>query len=150
MPFFARTVKFLSTVLAKVVKSVPSDRLMVSAIVKALSLTMNVVYRHSKAMKSEFAPNPLETEFRQVCSRHPYLAEADPKDHSDQPQGSWIKAGLHSLLDFFTGSQTLNIVQRSHADGTVQWIVHDPDAKHPRIFDSEQAVRVWLEQRYYQ
>ena len=111
---------------------------------------MNVVYRRSKAMKSEFVPNPLETEFRQVCSRHQPLAGAEPKGYSDKPRSSWIKEWLHSLLNFLTGSQSLNIVQRSHADGTVQWIVHDSDAKHPRVFDSEQAVRVWLEQRYYQ
>ncbi len=101
-------------------------------------------------MKSEFVPNPLETEFRQVCSRHPHLTEADSKKYSDQPQGGWIKAWLHSLLNFLTGSQTLNIVKRSRPDGTVQWIVYDPNTEHPRFFDSEQAVRVWLEQRYYQ
>ena len=94
--------------------------------------------------------NALSAEFRQVCGRHQHLVEAGSKDNSDKPHGSWIKAWLYNLLNFLTGEQTLNIVQRSHADGTVQWIVHDLDAEYPRVFDSEQAVRVWLDERYYQ
>lgn len=113
-------------------------------------VTQNVVYRHRTAMKSDCTSNALNTEFRQLCSRYQHPVDAGSQDYSDKPHGSWIKAWLYNLLDFLTGEQTLTIVQRSYADGTIQWIVHDLDAEHLRIFDSEQAVRVWLDKRYYQ
>ncbi|MGB3295382.1 MAG: hypothetical protein WBB01_20560 [Phormidesmis sp.] len=101
-------------------------------------------------MKSEFTPVSLEAEFCQIVSRRQGCSNAEPKDCTDNRQVSWIRDWSGRLLDFLTGSQTLSIQQRSHSNGQVQWIVYDPAADFRRVFDSEAAVRVWLEKRYYQ
>ncbi len=58
----------------------------------------------------------------------------------------WAQA----LLDFFTGQQTLSIRKKQLKNKTIQWIVYDPHRDSRHVFDSEAAVRDWLEQRYYQ
>lgn len=55
---------------------------------------------------------------------------------------------LNFLLDFLTGKAEISIRQRQSLDGTMQWIVYDPDSNDRRVFYSEQAVRAWLEQRH--
>ncbi len=101
-------------------------------------------------MKSEFTPVSLESEFRQIVSRQRECSKPDQKDYLNQRQAGWMRRWSGWLLDFFTGSQRLSVRQRSLPNGTLQWIVYDPDAERSRVFDSEQAVRAWLEQRYYQ
>ncbi|MGB7085999.1 MAG: hypothetical protein WBD47_10625 [Phormidesmis sp.] len=51
-------------------------------------------------------------------------------------------------MNFFTGKQTLSIRRRSRSNGTTQWIVYDPHRNDRHVFDSEQAVRAWLETQY--
>ena len=101
-------------------------------------------------MKSEFTPVSLEAEFRQIVSCRQAKNNLDQETRSNKRQTSWIREWLGQVLDFLTGSGGLSIQQRSLPNGRIQWIVYDPDAKDSRTFDTEQAVRVWLEGRYYQ
>ncbi|MGI8934174.1 hypothetical protein [Leptolyngbya sp. BC1307] len=89
-------------------------------------------------MNSELTPGSLEAEFCQVV-RQGRLRSRQKRIRQ------WAKA----VIDFLTGQQTLSIRKQLSADGTVQWMVYDPDSGSRRLFNSEQAVRVWLEQRYY-
>ena len=89
-------------------------------------------------MNSELTPGNLEAEFCQVAHQS--------RLHSRQKRfREWTKA----VIDFLTGQQTLSIRKQLSADGTIQWRVYDPDSDSCRLFNSEQAVRVWLEQRYH-
>jgi hypothetical protein len=90
-------------------------------------------------MQSHFSPNQLEAEFHQLLRQR--------QKHS-QPKRGILQACAKLLLDFFTGQQTLSIRQQRR-NGAVQWIVYDPSADSRLVFTSEQAVRVWLEQRYH-
>jgi hypothetical protein len=112
----------------------------VTAILKAQSI-------QSTAMQSHFSPhtssNTLEGEFHQLIRQR--------CQHS-QPKRVILQTCAKLLLDFFTGQQTLSIRQRRR-NGMVQWVVYDPRANSRadshRVFTSEQALRVWLEQRYH-
>lgn len=64
-------------------------------------------------------------------------------------QNSWLKEGAIALLNFLTGQQTLSIRCKTLANGKTQWIAYDPTTHSHHVFDSQQAVRVWLEQRYH-
>ena len=101
-------------------------------------------------MKSEFTPVSLEVEFRQIVSYRQAGNNLNQETRSNKQQTHWIREWLDQLLNFLTGSQTLSIRQRSLPNGRIQWIVYDPDANTALTFDTEQAVRVWLEGRYYQ
>ncbi len=93
-------------------------------------------------MQSNFLSKPagsLEAEFRQV---------------SQQYQGIgclkvWLQQGSTALLNFLTGQQALSLRVKTLVDGKQQWTAYDPATDTRRVFDSRQAVRTWLEQRYY-
>ncbi|MEA5450497.1 hypothetical protein VB780_18090 [Leptolyngbya sp. CCNP1308] len=53
------------------------------------------------------------------------------------------------LLNFFTGTEELRIWQ-STRNGHQVWFAHDPITNRTRSFYSEQDVRQWLDNRYYE
>lgn len=90
----------------------------------------------SPAVSSAIYPAiSLEAEFRATLKR-------DRQGHK-QP-----KRWFHYLIEFLTGQSEPSIRKKQTADGSVQWIVYDPQSNQRSVFDSEQAVRVWLEQRH--
>lgn len=84
----------------------------------------------------------LETEFYQRLQQSPLLNEAQ----KPLPQ-KWFKHWATELLNYLTGTQTLSIRQKLCANGSAQWIAYDPNTNTRHVFSSEQAVRIWLEQR---
>ncbi|MEO1446691.1 MAG: hypothetical protein AAFV46_10730 [Cyanobacteria bacterium J06635_11] len=84
---------------------------------------------------------PLESEFHQVLSRYGLV----PKKRA-----GWLRRCGQLVLDFFTGTQTLSINKIASKNGPFEWRVYDPMSRTRHVFNSEQAVRTWLEQRYYQ
>ncbi|MFK8181807.1 MAG: hypothetical protein AB8B99_00435 [Phormidesmis sp.] len=94
-------------------------------------------------MNSEFQSSlpahSLESEFRRVVS----YKQQQPK----QPHRR--KQFLSALLNFFTGQQTISIRPKMN-NGKMQWIVYDPHQNVRVVFETEQAVRIWIEQRHKQ
>lgn len=91
-------------------------------------------------MNSDFnaklAARSLEAEFTQVL-----------RSRRKQEQFSnWKKRFVRSLINFLTGTQAIS-VREQIKNGSVQWTVYDPHREVRKVFYSEQAVRVWLEQR---
>ena len=54
------------------------------------------------------------------------------------------------LLDFLTGEDALSVRKQQIAHGKTIWTVYDSTTDTRRTFESQQAVRTWLETRYYQ
>lgn len=69
------------------------------------------------------------------------------------PNHNGLRQALKQLGDrtmrFFTGQNELRIWQRSR-NGQPLWFAHDPVTNRTRSFHSEQDVRTWLDQRYYE
>ncbi|WP_017299680.1 hypothetical protein [Nodosilinea nodulosa] len=63
--------------------------------------------------------------------------------------GRAIKQLGDKTMRFFTGQNELRIWQRSR-NGQPLWFAHDPVTNRTRSFYSEQDVRTWLDQRYYE
>lgn len=96
-------------------------------------------------MQSRFSSNSssanslsLEAEFEKIVRRQ-----------RRSTCNSWLKKGATALLNFLTGQQTLSIRCKTLTNGKTQWIAYDPTTHSRHVFDSQQAVRVWLEQRYH-
>lgn len=54
------------------------------------------------------------------------------------------------LLNLFTGDSNGPIItENPNAKGAGRWSVYDPFSQTQHQFDSEEEVRIWLEQRYY-
>jgi ABC-type transport system substrate-binding protein len=68
----------------------------------------------------------------------------------------WVNAQSHltqvgrALLNYFSGSIDPRIAKKWNANGRELFRVYDPVERTHQLFDSEQELRVWLEQRYYQ
>ncbi|MDB9528202.1 hypothetical protein PN498_19575 [Oscillatoria sp. CS-180] len=55
-----------------------------------------------------------------------------------------------ALLNFFVGSQEPRIIAKRDRNGYfLNYEVYDPVSRSRYVFDSEQELRVWLDQRYY-
>ncbi len=96
-------------------------------------------------MDSHFAhqgDRTLEIEFSQRLQQSPFFKESP----TPLPQ-KWFKQWAQAVVDYLTGAQALSIRQKLCKDGSVQWIAYDPYTRSRHVFSSEQAVRVWLEQR---
>ncbi|MGB7488295.1 MAG: hypothetical protein WA901_19035 [Phormidesmis sp.] len=81
----------------------------------------------------------LESEFRQVSRQYQGLARFS----------AWLQQSGIALFNFLTGQQVLSIQVKTLADGRQRWTAYDPATDTRHVFDSQQAVRTWLEQRYY-
>ena len=98
-------------------------------------------------MQSHYSSNSsqsLEAEFAQVSQQH----------NRREKIKTTLQQSLTALLNFLTGAQTLTVRSRriknkQHPNGKTQWIVCDPHNEQYQVFDSQQAVQTWLEQRYY-
>jgi hypothetical protein len=66
--------------------------------------------------------------------------------------GQNILHGLKSITAIFINAlapQTEpKIWQKKDADGNMIWQIYDPVTGHKARFDTEQEVRIWLEERY--
>ena len=96
-------------------------------------------------MRSESRPHPsagsLEAEFRDVLSRSALLSQ---RTNRRLVRDNWTKRLGIAVLNFFTGQQTLSIRQ-SVINGSRCWVIYDPQRDVRRVFETEQAVRAWLE-----
>ena len=64
-----------------------------------------------------------------------------------QVSGNWLRTAGKWLLETLTEGDQLRIWTQETKSGTL-WCVYNPsDGKHQQ-FDSEHAMRVWLEDRY--
>lgn len=65
-----------------------------------------------------------------------------------------VKAQLHqvgqSMLNYFCGSMEPQVSIRCDRTGQPHFQVYDPFDQRHHTFPSEEALRIWLEQRYYQ
>ncbi|MGD2184240.1 hypothetical protein [Lusitaniella coriacea] len=57
-----------------------------------------------------------------------------------------VRRGLETL--FLKGSEP-KIYQTRNSQGKLSFKVYDPIARQSNHFESEEEVRIWLEQRYY-
>ncbi|MEM6449611.1 MAG: hypothetical protein AAF703_04770 [Cyanobacteria bacterium P01_D01_bin.105] len=92
--------------------------------------------------KTYLQPKSLETEFRDILSQR----------YPQRQSRSWLKQVKSALLLFLTGQQTISIRkkiinQQKTGDSEVKWIVYDSLNNRRNVFETEQAVRVWLEQK---
>lgn len=55
----------------------------------------------------------------------------------------------HNVMNWLT-TGSLPRVSRTMQNGTEVWKVYDPISNCTRYFDQETALRVWMEERYYQ
>lgn len=70
-----------------------------------------------------------------------------------KPAGSILKrlALLGGYLqDWMVSRHEPTIEEKCDRNGHCYWRVYDPITQNYSIFDSENKVRVWLDQRYYQ
>lgn len=63
---------------------------------------------------------------------------------------SQFKRIWNLLLSAFSGSSEPKIYQRHDRHGNIYFKVYDPVTHQIGTFNTEQEVRVWLDQRYYQ
>ena len=66
-----------------------------------------------------------------------------------ESQSRWQRWG-QTLVNYFAGSQDPRITTRQDDEGRLYYEVYDPVVRSHYRFDSEQEVRVWLDERYYQ
>ena len=73
---------------------------------------------------------------------------------SDIPPAQPLRQGLAALgrhlQNFFVGSHEPVIEERRDRTGAHYWRVYDPITQERKFFYSEDDVRAWLDQRYYQ
>ncbi len=68
----------------------------------------------------------------------------------------WAGAKWHlsrtgsALLTYFCGSTDLSVTVKRDLRGNTLFIAYDPVSQQRRTFSSEQELRVWVDQRYYQ
>ncbi|MEL6490348.1 MAG: hypothetical protein AAFV85_12040 [Cyanobacteria bacterium J06634_6] len=97
------------------------------------------MHSHFSSSSADSTAYSLEAEFEKIVQQKRGIGRLN----------GWFKQGLGSLLDFLTGQQTLSIRTEVLRDGTRRWTVYDPERNRRQVFYSQQAVRTWLEQRYY-
>ncbi len=101
--------------------------------------------------------NRLEIEFHDIV-RQRYPQEAITLSSDEPPsRNRCFKTALQRvsrcLIDFVTGQSSLSIrVQQPSAGNSTteapSWVVYDPSTSTQLTFLSEQAVRIWLENKH--
>lgn len=61
----------------------------------------------------------------------------------------FLKTLWQGLVKTLSGSNELRVWQASDPDGYIHWRAHDPLTGESAICDSEDEMRVWIEQRYH-
>lgn len=56
----------------------------------------------------------------------------------------------NSVLEILTKSPEPKVYQKHDRNGKLYFQVYDPIARQSSTFNTEQEVRIWLDQRYYQ
>lgn len=70
-----------------------------------------------------------------------------PAERFRQVSGRWLRAVGQWLVNTLAEGDQLRIWTKETKQGTY-WFVHNPiDGRHHR-FDSEESLRMWIEQRY--
>jgi hypothetical protein len=62
---------------------------------------------------------------------------------------SWATKAWKAITAFMTQGHDPKICQITDRDGQTWWNIYDPVTGQFTCLDSEEAVRVWIEQRYY-
>ena len=75
----------------------------------------------------------LETEFRQIVGKQP------------RQDSRRLKRWFASVIDFLTGAQPISIREKTLKNGLSQWVVYEASSDTRRVFDTAQAVCIWLE-----
>jgi hypothetical protein len=84
---------------------------------------------------------------RQIEDRQP-LFQLQTKDSMAHLR-RWLQQFAAALVQALTTQEQIRI-WTSHDHDQTFWHVRDPFTGKQHLFASEQALRVWLEQRYYQ
>ena len=75
------------------------------------------------------------------------LWQPTPTERFRQAAGSWMRAAGQWLVQTLTAGNQLRIWTQETKQGS-RWFAYNPmDGRHHQ-FDSEDALRVWLEQRH--
>ena len=70
-----------------------------------------------------------------------------PAERFRQTSSRWLRTAGQWLLSVLTEGDQLRIWTKETKQG-IRWFVHNPMDDRHHQFDSEEAMRVWLEQRY--
>ena len=107
-------------------------------------------------MKSDYTPNQpsprraqhsLESEFYRLVRTRSQHSRSQHK-LSRQQVRAVVGQITQQILAFLTGQASLSIRKQLTPDGHWQWIVYNPQTNVRHTFESERAVRIWLEQRH--
>lgn len=77
------------------------------------------------------------------------LVEKDKSSKQNSIKLPSLEQLWNSILDSLTRSQEPRIYQKYGRSGNLYFEVYDPIAHQTSTFNSEQEVRIWLDQRYY-
>ncbi|MBD1910814.1 MULTISPECIES: hypothetical protein [unclassified Leptolyngbya] len=77
------------------------------------------------------------------------LSPTTAAHYPNRAKQAWLQPLLTKLLNFFTGNQSVCIEQRRDRNGNSFWYAYDPATRSHHQFDTEQEVRIWLDQRFY-
>ncbi|MEO0771008.1 MAG: hypothetical protein AAFY72_16570 [Cyanobacteria bacterium J06649_4] len=89
-----------------------------------------------------------DTDLSRSLQASPFYTPRGQQAKGDR--SSWLRRVGTAIVDFLTNQPQLSVRVKTLPNGQQQWIAYDPEQDIRRTFDSQQAVRVWLEQRYYQ
>ncbi|MEL6468838.1 MAG: hypothetical protein AAFQ74_03855 [Cyanobacteria bacterium J06623_4] len=107
-------------------------------------------------MKSDYTPNQpsphhaqhsLESEFYRLVRTRARQSHSQ-RQLSRQQIREIISQITQQILAFLTGQTALSIRKQLTPDGHCQWIIYNPQTNTRHTFESERAVRIWLEQRH--
>lgn len=79
--------------------------------------------------------------------RYRAIAESQSQDRAAISRR--LSAAIEALLSSFVGSNQPQVRMACDRQGQLYWQVYDPVNRAHHRFDTEDEVRVWLEQRYY-
>ncbi|MGD1953315.1 MAG: hypothetical protein ACFB14_27265 [Leptolyngbyaceae cyanobacterium] len=75
------------------------------------------------------------------------LWQPTPVQRIRKISNTWLRAAGQWLIQSLTEGNQLRIWVKETKQSTA-WYVYDPASSVQRQFDSEEALRIWLEQRY--
>ncbi|PSB30028.1 hypothetical protein [Stenomitos frigidus] len=63
--------------------------------------------------------------------------------------GLWLRKMWQGLLDGVARQSEPKVWQSVDRSGNLRWNVYHPGTRESAVLDSEQEVRIWLEQSFY-
>ncbi|MGG6241647.1 hypothetical protein ACQ4N7_23735 [Nodosilinea sp. AN01ver1] len=88
----------------------------------------------------ELIPEPLERSAQSDYAIGRVWAEAKVR----------LRPMASSLMAYLCGSSSLTVTVKRDRQGQTAFVVYDPVSQQRHTFSSEQELRVWADQRYYQ